>query len=180
MVTPAINPPKTFCPYCGGKLAARDWEGRDRLYCDACTQAIYENPVPATCLVVVDDRDRIALVKRNVAPKKGYWCLPGGFLELGEGPDDGALRELAEETGLIGRIDRLMGVMSTPNAQYHTVLMIAYRVRDFEGTLVPGDDASAAAWFAHRNLPEIAFTSHSHFIMAHYGLPHLVPAHDPP
>jgi ADP-ribose pyrophosphatase YjhB (NUDIX family) len=99
-------------------------------------------------------------------------------MELGEGPEEAALRELAEETGLNGRIERLLGVMSTPNAQYHTVLMIAYLVREFTGRLVPGDDASEAAWFSHRALPEIAFTSHSHFIAAYYGLPTLSPAGD--
>jgi len=173
MVRPAINPPKTFCPTCGGKLTHKAWEGRHRLYCEACAGAIYENPVPATCMVVVDGRNRIALVKRSVAPKKGHWCLPGGFMELGESPEEAGLRELAEETGLDGCIDRLLGVMSTPNAQYHTVLMIAYLVRSFTGRLVPGDDASEAVWFSHRDLPEIAFTSHSHFIAAYFGLPRL-------
>jgi 8-oxo-dGTP diphosphatase len=171
MVIPAINPPKAFCPQCGGKLTQKKWEGRRRRFCKTCDRAIYENPVPATCLVVVDGQNRVALVKRNVAPRKGHWCLPGGFMELGEGPEEAALRELAEETGLTGKINRLLGVMSTPNAQYHTVLMIAYLVSDYQGALVPGDDASAADWFSHRELPEIAFTSHSHFIAAYYGLP---------
>jgi len=94
-------------------------------------------------------------------------------MELGETPEEAALRELAEETGLTGKIDRLMGVMSMPNAQYHTVLMVAFLVLDYKGTLVPGDDASEAAWFSHRDLPEVAFTSHSHFIMEYFGLPRL-------
>ena len=176
MVTPAINPPKTFCAYCGGELVYKAWEGQTRPFCESCDRAIYENPVPASCLVVVDSRDRVALVKRSVPPRKGHWCLPGGFMELGEGPEEAALRELREETGLTGRIERLLGVMSTPNAQYHTVLMIAYLVREFSGSLLPGDDASAAAWFSQPDLPEIAFTSHSHFIAAYYGLPPMAPA----
>jgi 8-oxo-dGTP diphosphatase len=173
MVIPTIKPKKNFCPYCSAKLIEKEWEGQSRLYCETCTRAIYENPVPASCLVVVDSRDRLALVRRSVEPKKGYWCLPGGFMELGEAPEEAALRELEEETGLAGKIDRLLGIMSTPNAQYHTVLMVAYLVLDYKGTLVPGDDASDAAWYSHRDLPEIAFTSHSHFIMEYFGLPHL-------
>ena len=180
MVIPAINPPKIFCPYCSGKLVRKDWEGETRLFCESCNGALYENPVPATCLVVVDSQDRVALVRRSVAPKKGHWCLPGGFMELGEGPEKAALRELAEETGLEGKIDRLLGVMSTPNAQYHTVLMVAYLVKSFTGDLVPGDDASEAAWFSHRNLPEIAFTSHDHFISTYFGLPTLPSRNDRP
>jgi len=170
MVIPAMKPKKNFCPYCSAKLVEKEWEGRSRPYCETCAGAIYENPVPASCLIVVDSRNRLALVKRSVAPKKGYWCLPGGFMELGETPEEAALRELEEETGLTGKTDRLLGVMSMPNAQYHTVLMVAYLVREYIGTLVPGDDASEAAWFSHRDLPEIAFTSHSHYIMEYFGL----------
>lgn len=159
---------KRYCPFCGGPLTQRIWEGRKRLYCNACNDALYENPVPASCLVVVDDRDRVLLVKRSVAPKIGWWCLPGGFMELQETPEAAALRELKEETGLDGRIEGLMGVMATPNRQYQTVLMIAYRVRRFTGTPTPGDDAAAVAWFSQDNLPPIAFSSHAHFIDAHY------------
>ena len=161
-------PGKQFCPYCAGPLVQRHIEGRERLYCRACSSPIYENPVPASCLVVVDDRDRVLLVKRNVAPKIGWWCLPGGFMELHETPEAAALRELTEETGLSGRIDCLMGVMATPNRQYQTVLMIAYRVRHFDGTPHPGDDADSVAWFSREALPPIAFSSHKHFIDAHY------------
>ncbi|MFH1985938.1 MAG: NUDIX hydrolase [Pseudomonadota bacterium] len=159
---------KRYCPFCAVPLTQRFWEGRERLYCNACNHPLYENPVPASCLVVVDDRNRVLLVKRCVAPKIGWWCLPGGFMELYETPEAAALRELKEETGLDGRIEGLMGVMATPNKQYHTVLMIAYRVRRFEGTPRPGDDAAAVAWFFPDRLPPIAFSSHAHFIDAHY------------
>ena len=162
------SPGKRFCPLCGGALSLRFREGRERLSCEVCNETLYENPVPASCLVVVDNRNQVLLVKRSVAPKIGWWCLPGGFMELGETPEAAALRELQEETGLAGDIDCLMGVMATPNKLYHTVLMIAYRVRRFEGALRPGDDAAAVKWFSRDRLPPIAFSSHTHFIDAHY------------
>jgi len=43
---------------------------------------------------------RLLLVKRGVEPYKGCWDIPGGFLEAGEHPEDGAVREGQEETGL--------------------------------------------------------------------------------
>lgn len=155
---------KTICHFCGTKLTRKHIEGLNRLYCDRCAEPIYENPIPATCLVVCDDRKQLLLVKRRVDPKKGYWCLPGGFIELGETPEEAALRELSEETGLCGRIDRLLGVSTNPGTFYHTILMVAYLVTHTSGTLRPGDDALDAAYFALTRLPQIAFASHQKFI----------------
>ncbi len=143
-------------------------EGRIRLFCDRCKTPIYENPLPATCLVLVDDHERLLLVKRSVAPKKGFWCLPGGFMELHETPEQAALRELFEETGLSGKIDRLLGVTANPSPTYGSVLMTGFLVKVFEGTPSPGDDADAIDWFEQTHLPEIAFESHTHFIKIYY------------
>jgi ADP-ribose pyrophosphatase YjhB (NUDIX family) len=120
-------------------------------------------------LVVVDTKDRVLLVKRSVAPKKGFWCLPGGFMELGETPEQAAIRELKEETGLAGRIDMLLGVSSNPSALYHTVLMVGYLVKSYSGNLIAGDDANDAARFHYNELPEIAFESHASFIRMYYA-----------
>ncbi len=155
---------KTHCHFCGHALSSKFIEGRQRRYCHACERPLYENPIPATCLVVVNTRGELLLVKRDVEPKKGQWCLPGGFIELGEAPEEGALRELAEETGLSGRIDSLLGVCTTPSSQYHSVLMVGYKVCQFQGTLIAGDDAADVRWFQHQQMPPIAFESHRHFI----------------
>ena len=162
-------PEKRFCPFCGGPLDTRSWEGRRRLFCGACRRPLYENPVPATCLVVLDTARQVLLVRRSVAPRIGQWCLPGGFMELGETPEAAALRELTEETGLSGAIDCLLGVAATPNAIYDTVLMLGYRVRQFDGQPQADDDADAIGWFDPATLPPIAFDSHRHFIRLALG-----------
>ncbi len=171
MTTEACNQPqddgrplKRFCPGCGQRLDDRFWEGAVRRFCQRCRQPVYENPVPAVCVVAPDPSGRILLVRRGVAPKVGDWCLPGGFMELGETPEAAALRELREETGLGGRIDRLLGLRSTPSRLYHTILLAAYVVRPEGGPLMAGDDATAARWFQPDKLPAIAFDSHRAFI----------------
>jgi len=160
---------KHYCYYCGGKLIEKFVEGAERLFCERCNEPIYENPIPAACLVVVDDLDRVLLVKRSVDPKKGFWCLPGGFMELGETPEQAALRELKEETGLTGKIELLLGVYATPSTLYHTILMVGYLVKSYTGTLIAGDDAIDAARFHYDELPEIAFESHQNFIRIYYA-----------
>ena len=160
---------KRYCPYCGTGLVEKFCEGALRRYCCRCNEPIYENPLPATCMVVVDTEDRVLLVKRSVAPQKGFWCLPGGFIELGETPEKAALRELKEETGLAGRIDMLLGVSANPSALYHTVLMVGYLVKCHSGNLIAGDDANDAAYFHYNELPEIAFESHASFIRMYYA-----------
>ncbi len=125
--------------------------------------------MPATCIVVVDKKERLLLVKRSVEPKKGFWCLPGGFVELGETPEKAALRELKEETGLSGKIDMLLGVTSNESVQYQTVLIIGYLVKNYKGNLFAGDDAEDAGFFHYDRLPEIAFDSHKNFIKIYYA-----------
>ena len=144
-------------------------EGRERLFCRACARPIYENPIPATCMVVVNPADQVLLVKRSVEPKKGMWCLPGGFIELGEPPEAGALRELEEETGLNGTIDTLLGVCTTPSTLYGSVLMVGYLITDTHGRPVAGDDASQVLWFSIRDLPPIAFDSHRRFLDQYFS-----------
>jgi 8-oxo-dGTP diphosphatase len=157
-------PVKKFCPFCSHRLIRKKVEGRRRLFCEACQNPIYENPLPATCLVVPNGSSRILLVKRSVEPKVGFWCLPGGFMELGETPEEGALRELVEETGLNAEIDRLLGVVATPSAMYQAVVMMGFLVKNSRGKLIAGDDAEETRYFDLNNLPEIAFDSHKTFI----------------
>lgn len=160
---------KNFCPFCGKKLITKFVEGGNRLFCKSCDTPIYENPVPATAIVAVDSKKRLLLVKRSVPPKTGMWCLPGGFLELGESPEQGALRELKEETGLSGTIQSLLGVISSNSPRYNTVLLVGYLVNNYTGTLIAGDDASDASYFSPEELPKIAFSSHKDFINMYYS-----------
>lgn len=158
---------KRFCPFCSGPLIIREMEGRRRLYCEGCAEPLYENPVPAVCVIVSDDAGRLLLVRRAAPPKVGTWCLPGGFMELGESPVESALREMTEETGLTGEVDRLLGAEVAPNALYGNVVVICYTVRNVTGRPLPGDDADAVTYFPLDALPEVGFGSHRKFIQAY-------------
>ena len=160
---------KKYCLYCGEQFIQKLVEGRLRLFCDHCHEPHYENPTPASCLVVIDSKERLLLVKRSVPPLIGHWCLPGGFIEIDESPENAALRELKEETGVTGKIDRLLGVTSSFSAQYYSVLVVGYLVTSSTGTLQAGDDASEVAYFHRDELPAIPFESHRQFIRSYYA-----------
>ncbi len=150
---------KKNCYYCGHYLIKKDTEGRIRLFCNNCNVPIYENPIPATAAVIIKD-DSVLLVKRGVEPHIGEWCLPGGFMELDENPEDACLRELKEETNLVGHNPVLQGVYLSRNPFYTSVALIGYSIHSFNGDLKSGDDCVEAGYFNFDNLPEIPFKSH--------------------
>ena len=155
-MTPEL-PDYRFCPMCGSAVDRIHHKGRERHVCPACGFVIYVNPLPAATLVVLDDHN-VLLTLRAVEPRKGEWCLPGGFLEWGETPEEGAKRELFEETGLIGERLMYIGVYNSM-VTFHALLH-GYRVESWSGELTCGDDAEAVQWFPLDSLPSLAFDAH--------------------
>jgi 8-oxo-dGTP diphosphatase len=107
--------------------------------------------------VCVDDERRLLLCRLTaVTDRPGYWTLPGGGIEFGEHPSEAARRELAEESGLEGRIVELLAVDSAARAvtdargqrEYHSIRII-YRTEIVGGALVYESDGSSdrAEWF---------------------------------
>lgn len=103
------------------------------------------------------ERDGALLLCRlsDATPWSGSWTLPGGGLRFGEAPEPGLLRELVEETGLGGRVERLIDVLSKvlePSETYsgHRIqtLSLLYRVTVTSGDLRDEADGStdAARW----------------------------------
>ncbi len=153
-------PTFNFCPLCGETVTLKEAEGRVRPVCDSCGNVIYINPIPAIALVVFDGQGRLLLTLRNIEPKKGHWCLPGGFLEWGESPEEGGARELQEETALVAKKMDLIGAFDSMNDNCRHVLVLAYTVLDFTGEAVAGDDAGDVGWFTLDDMPELAFRTH--------------------
>lgn len=134
-----------------------------RRVCRSCGTVAYENPVPCSAALSVNEKGDILLIKRGIEPGRGKWALPSGFIEIDETAEEACLRELEEETGLSGNIIRLIGVYSQESPFYKNVLIIGYKVRA-EGRLHPGSDSADAAYFPPDRLPDIPFSSHRKII----------------
>lgn len=120
-----------FCPMCGaGGLAWRvpRRDDRPRQTCVACGYVHYVGPALAAG-VILRDGPRICLVRRAHDPGFGKWTFPGGFVDVGETPAAAALRELLEETGLRGEIERLVGVYASLGPQGRPVVIVVYAGR---------------------------------------------------
>jgi ADP-ribose pyrophosphatase YjhB (NUDIX family) len=68
--------------------------------------------VLAACLLRVGDR--ILLSRRAIPPRIGCWTIPGGYVEAGETPEQGARRELEEEARVSVPRAQLLGVYEMP------------------------------------------------------------------
>lgn len=103
----------------------------------------------------------ILLTKRAIAPFKGYWDTPGGFLEEGEAPEVGMKRELMEELGLRCRIASLFGIfMDTYGKSGDHILNLYYIVEALGSPKHAVDDIDDYAFFPLTKLPKkLAFHS---------------------
>lgn len=88
-------------------------EDRERRVCRTCGFIDYVNPRIVTGVVAHRD-GRILLCRRAIDPRKGFWTLPAGFLELGESVEEGAKREACEEALAELEIEALLAIYSIP------------------------------------------------------------------
>jgi ADP-ribose pyrophosphatase YjhB (NUDIX family) len=161
-----------YCAICGGKLIEADDGQSTRPYCAACHRFYYSNPVPAACCFLTNPDGELLMVQRAIEPRKGMWSLPGGFVELGETTEQAALRELQEETGLVGRGASLMGVSTRPSKMSGGVIVLGYRVDEWEGELKADTDAADLGFFHRERRPPVAFEVHQELLKIYDAVIH--------
>jgi ADP-ribose pyrophosphatase YjhB (NUDIX family) len=120
-----------------------------------------------------DDEGRVLLARLSVIEVDvGAWTLPGGGVEFGEHPDHAVVRELEEETGLVGEIESVAGVFSHVYRQSRAAegsdlhfLGILYHVRLVGGDLRDEVDGTtdAARWFSRAELDDVRLVEIARF-----------------
>lgn len=156
-----------FCLYCGSVLKSSHIDDRIILACASqpeCDFVDWNNPVPSVNVLVALE-GKILLVRRAFDPKAGDWCLPCGYMDSFETPEQAASRELFEESGLIvspGDME-LIGVRDRADENSIQLYYLANAYPD--GKLTCSKETVEVEMFDETNIPfNIAFDDHRKLI----------------
>lgn len=154
-----IGPRRPFCSICGGSTGIEipiD-DDRHREVCQDCGEIHYQNPkviVGSVCSF----NEQLLLCRRAIEPRKGYWTIPAGFMELGESAEEGAAREAWEEALARIAIRELIAVYSIPRIGQ---VQLLYRADILNSDIAPGVESLEVKLLDWRDIPweELAFPS---------------------
>jgi ADP-ribose pyrophosphatase YjhB (NUDIX family) len=157
-----------FCPACGQPVEMRIPPGDNlpRAVCTACGSIHYENPrIVVGC--VPEWQGRILLCQRAIAPRRGFWTTPAGFMENGETLQAGAARESLEEAQARVRIGSLLSITHVLHAaQVH----VNFRAALLEGKFGVGAESLQVGLYDEAEIPwhQIAFPSIEFALRSHF------------
>jgi NADH pyrophosphatase NudC (nudix superfamily) len=126
--------PYKFCPQCASSLVSDEIAGRTRSKCPACDFVHWDNPIPVVA-AIVEHEGRVILTRNKGWPEK-WLGIVAGFLEKGETPEQGVLREVQEELGLPGEIVAFVGHYAF---KLRNQVIFAYHVR-IQGEITLGEE----------------------------------------
>lgn len=154
MVNPGSDPPD---PFDGFVRQVPDGDSVERLVCAGCGFVHYENPKVVVGAVVTWE-DRFLLCRRAIHPRRDFWTLPAGYMEMHETSAEGAMREAWEEAQARIAIDGLLAVYDIPRIGQ---VQLIYRARLNEPAFAAGPESLDVRLFAWDEIPwnQLAFPS---------------------
>jgi len=134
-------------------------DSRERLVCGRCEFIHYQNPkvvAGAVCTWGTGANEKILIARRAIEPRKGFWTLPAGYMELGETTEQAAQREAKEEACADIEIDRLLAMYSVARIGQ---VQIMYRARLLNENISAGVESEEVALVAWKDIPwdQLAF-----------------------
>jgi ADP-ribose pyrophosphatase YjhB (NUDIX family) len=157
-----MNPKDAYkhCLLCGGKLLVKE----TYFECSQCGHHIYNSPAPCNAVIIENNNGEILLVKRKIDPKKGYWDLPGGFIQPNEAFETSVKREIKEELGIEIEVKQIIGVYHDEylfQNVFQPTLGIVVSAKILNGKLSASDDISSYKFFPKTEVlkQKIAFKS---------------------
>lgn len=138
-----------FCGYCG---QPKTWlPGEWGRHCDACGKRAY--PAIHPCAIVLVTRPGEVLLTRKPEWAPNRYSLVAGFQEFGESLEETAIREIAEETGIVANNVRYVGSQCWP---FPSQMMVGF-VADYVAGEIKVDktELADARWFPVDDLPDL-------------------------
>lgn len=120
------------CTWCGSRFAQLETWPRT---CSSCGNTSYLNPLPVVVLLVPVE-DGLVVARRNIEPRKGTLVLPGGYLDLGETWQEGAQREMFEETGIMVPVNEIT-LYDVQNGLDDTLVIVGLAAKQPRSCLQP-------------------------------------------
>jgi ADP-ribose pyrophosphatase YjhB (NUDIX family) len=142
-----------YCHECGAALQPHVVSGevRNHGFCPRCREPRYDHAmVVVTCFVACGNR--LLWVQRELEPKRGYWAIPGGFLESGESLAEGAARELHEEAGVLLPAAQLQ-LYITGTITFINQVYVAFRATVETDDFCAGPESQACGFFSRQECP---------------------------
>ena len=132
-------------------------DDRERLVCPDCGYIAYDNPKIITGAVCIWQQ-KFLICRRAIPPRKGFWTIPAGFLELGETTAEGARREAWEEAQAEIEIDGLIGFYEIPRISQ---VYVVHRARMTSADFAPGPESEEVVLAGWEDIPwdDLAFPS---------------------
>jgi 8-oxo-dGTP diphosphatase len=149
-----------FCTVCGGNLASRQVDQRERQVCTRCAHVYYRQLiVGAGCLI--EDQQRLLLIRRLNEPFRDWWCLPAGHVDDNEPPAVAAQRETLEETGLEVEVGPLVDAYFSDDHPAGCGVFLVYSAVVCGGSLRETAEGSTPKYFERDAIPgELAGGGH--------------------
>lgn len=166
------------CSYCGARWAdGLSWPRT----CPGCGETTWSNPLPVAVVLLPvshgDGRTGLVVVRRNIEPFRGDIALPGGFIETGESWRQAAVRELREETELLGNPDEveLFDVHSSFNG-YSLLIFGVLPPRPVESIPPSRPNEESMEWFVLTEPTRLCFPTHTQAMADYFRAPNTPPA----
>ena len=112
------------------------------------------------CSAIIFDptREKVLLTQRT---DNGQWCLPSGRVEAGESVAEACVREVFEETGLIARVTRLVGIYSDPDklvvypdGNKAHIVALSFEAEIIGGELGGSDETTDWGYYSKKQMEE--------------------------
>jgi ADP-ribose pyrophosphatase YjhB (NUDIX family) len=153
----------SHCSFCGAAFDGAAWPRS----CRACGNRSYLNPIPVVVVLVPVDNG-LVVIRRNIEPRKGTLTLPGGYLDLGETWQEGARRELLEETGIgipVGDI----GLYDVGNGLDDTLVVFGLALKLARSVLKPFSSEETQEVVLINRPMELGFPMHTRIVERYFA-----------